>query len=62
MNQHRNPTPVRVRLRIVATLEADFDADPPSLSGITIDTDGAEVTETKAIRKCQPEERKRRAG
>ena len=59
----RNPTPVRVRLRVVATFEAEYEeTEPPSLSGIpTYDTQGEEVTETK-LAKCQPEERRKAVG
>jgi hypothetical protein len=41
---HRT-TPVRVRLRIVATLEAEYEeTEPPSLPGITIDAPAEEAT------------------
>ena len=51
---------VRVRLRIVATLEAEFaDEEPASLPGVPVYDTTAEPA-PDALAKCQPAEQKRR--
>lgn len=51
---NRRTTPFRLRLCVIATLEADFtDEEPPSLGGIPVyDTTAEESPEAPALAKC----------